>query len=133
MNEETSKLVYYRLDRANESIREAELLLDAGHANTCVNRLYYACFYAVSALLLTKGHSSPKHSGVRSLFHQKIVKPGLIEVAMGHLYDRLFDSRQKSDYADLVKFEIIDVRPWISEVKTFVGKIVGLITDEKQY
>lgn len=45
MNEEISKLVYYRLDRANESIREAELLLDAGHANTCVNRLYYACMH----------------------------------------------------------------------------------------
>jgi uncharacterized protein (UPF0332 family) len=133
MNEEISKLVYYRLDRANESIREAELLLDAGHANTCVNRLYYACFYAVSALLLMKGHSSPKHSGVRSLFHQKIVRPGLVEVAMGHLYDRLFDSRQKSDYADLVKFEVMDILPWTAEVKAFVAKIAGLIADEKQY
>ena len=60
------------------------------------------------------------------------MKPGLVEVAMGHLYDRLFDSRQKSDYADLVKFEIMDVRPWVVEVKAFVGKIGGIITDEKQ-
>ena len=29
MNEEVSRLVYYRLERANESIREAELLLEA--------------------------------------------------------------------------------------------------------
>jgi len=132
MNAEISKLVYHRLDRANESICEAELLLDAGHANTSVNRLYYACFYAVSALLLSQGHSSPKHSGVRALFHQKIVKPGLVEVAMGNLYDRLFDNRQKSDYVDLVKFEIVEVKPWVAEVEAFVGKIAGLITEERQ-
>jgi len=71
MNAEITKLVYHRLDRANESIREADLLLKAGYANTSVNRLYYACFYAVSALLLAKGYASPKHSGVRALFHQK--------------------------------------------------------------
>ena len=46
---------------------------------------------------------------------------------MGHLYDRLYDSRQKSDYADLVKFEIVDVRPWVGEAKAFVGNIVGLV------
>ena len=132
MNAEISKLVYHRLDRANESICEADLLLEAGYANTSVNRLYYACFYAVSALLLAKGHSSPKHSGVRALFHQKIVKPGLVEVSMGHLYDRLFDSRQKSDYVDLVKFELADVKPWVAEVKAFIGKIEGLITEERQ-
>ncbi|MBS3967993.1 MAG: HEPN domain-containing protein [Truepera sp.] len=132
MNAEISKLVDHRLDRANESIREADLLLEAGYANAGVNRLFYACFYAVSALLLTKGHSSPKHSGVRALFHQKIVKPGLVEVAMGHLYDRLFDSRQKSDYVDLVKFDLADVKPWVAEVKAFVGKIEGLITVERQ-
>ncbi len=128
MNVEISKLVYHRLDRANESIREADLLVAAGYNNTSVNRLYYACFYAVSALLLAQGYSSPKHSGVRALFHQKIVKPGLVEVTMGYLYDRLFDSRQKSDYVDLVKFELADIKPWVAEVKAFVGKIEDLIT-----
>jgi uncharacterized protein len=54
MTPETRILVQYRLDRAREALAEAVLLLDSGHANTGVNRLYYACFYAVSALLLTK-------------------------------------------------------------------------------
>jgi len=130
MNEETREIVYYRLDRAAESIREAELLLESGHGNACVNRLYYACFYAVSALLLARGYSSPKHSGIRSLFHQRIVKAGLVDLSMGHLYDRLFDNRQKSDYADLVKFEATDVRPWITEVKEFVAKIKKLTENE---
>ena len=40
-------LIHYRLERAQESLDEARLLADAGRWNTCVNRLYYSCFYAV--------------------------------------------------------------------------------------
>lgn len=82
MKEETRTLVMYRIERAFESLEEAKILFERGHANTYVNRLYYACFYAVSALLLTKGLSSAKHSGVRSLFHQEFVKPAVINTEL---------------------------------------------------
>ncbi len=110
MKEETRTLVIYRLERARESLEEAKILLERGYANTYVNRLYYACFYAVSALLLTRGLSSAKHSGIRSLFHQNFVKSGLVDIELGQLYDRLFDNRQKGDYADLVRFDLNEVR-----------------------
>lgn len=48
MNSELSKLVRYRFDRANETLEEAWLLFDNGHLHAAVNRLYYACFYAVN-------------------------------------------------------------------------------------
>ena len=48
MTEETQVLVQYRLDRAKETLDEAVVLLQSGHINTYVNRLYYACFYAVA-------------------------------------------------------------------------------------
>ena len=64
MKEETRTLIDYRLERARESLQEANILLERGHGNAFVNRLYYACFYAVSALLLTKG--SPRRNMVAS-------------------------------------------------------------------
>ena len=67
MNGETRTLISYRLDRAQKSLEEGKILLEHGHANTFVNRLSYACFYAASALLLTRGLSSAKHSGVSPL------------------------------------------------------------------
>jgi len=103
MKEETLILIKYRLERAKESLEEANILLERGYPNTFVNRLYYSCFYAVSALLLIRGLSSTKHSGIRSLFHQNFIKTGLMNEEMGQLYDKLFDNRQKSDYADLVR------------------------------
>ena len=51
MNQETKTLVTYRLERAHESLDEANILLERGHANTFVNRLYYACFYAVRSII----------------------------------------------------------------------------------
>jgi uncharacterized protein (UPF0332 family) len=130
MNDETRTLVSYRLERAFESLHEAKLLLDKGFGNTFVNRLYYACFYAVSGLLLSKGLSSSKHNGVRSLFHQNFIKTGLLAPELGRLYDRLFDNRQKGDYADLVRFDIDEVRGWLQETREFVQAINNLLTNE---
>ena len=58
MTEEQQILVNYRLERAHEAVEEARLLFTAEHLHTYVNRLYYACFSAVSALLLTRNISN---------------------------------------------------------------------------
>jgi hypothetical protein len=118
------------LGRAKEALEEAVLLLESGHTNTFVNRLYYACFYAVLALLLTKGLSAVRHSGVRVLFHQNIVKPGLLSISQGPIYDKFFDNRQKGDYADLIHFEVQDVQSWLDEARAFVGDVEALISGE---
>jgi len=127
MKKEIRTLVLYRLNRADESLDEALILLERGHVNTFVNRLYYACFYAVTALLLTKDLSSSKHSGVRALFHQNFVKNGLINREMGKFYDKLFDTRQKGDYADLVYFDKKEVGSWFDEAKKFISSIKNII------
>ena len=41
----------YRIQRAKETIREVELLIENDFWNAAINRMYYACFYAVSACL----------------------------------------------------------------------------------
>jgi len=127
MKKEIRTLVLYRLNRADESLEEALILLERGHTNTFVNRLYYACFYAITALLLSKGLSSSKHSGVRALFHQKFVKNGLINREMGKFYDKLFDTRQKGDYTDLVYFDKKEVGSWFDEAKKFISSVKDII------
>jgi hypothetical protein len=102
-------------------------LRECRHANTFVNRLYYACFYTVSALLLTRGLSSAKHGGVRSLFHQNFVKPGLVDTELGQIYDRLFDNRQKGDYADLIRFDPDEVSDWYNEAHEFVETLGDIV------
>ncbi|HUT45676.1 MAG TPA: HEPN domain-containing protein [Sedimentisphaerales bacterium] len=54
MNEGEARktLIALWLEKAEEALASAQLELNAGHTNFAVNRLYYACFYAVTALLL---------------------------------------------------------------------------------
>jgi hypothetical protein len=42
----------YRIQRAEETLVEAEILFANGHFNAFVIRIYYACFYALNGILL---------------------------------------------------------------------------------
>jgi len=110
-------LVLYRMNRANEALEDARILADAGRWNACVNRLYYACFYAVSTLLVRHGLSSSKHAGARSLFNKQYVKTGRISKDLARIDNDLFERRQEGDYIDFVRFEESQVLPWISKAE----------------
>lgn len=100
MTPELRRLVSYRMNRAKECLVEAGLLAGHQHWNSCLNRLYYACFYAASALLIAEGHESSKHSGSRSLFNLHFVKTGRMDKELAACFNDLFDLRQESDYED---------------------------------
>ena len=129
MTNEERTLIAYRMNRAHEAVDEAQLLFDAGHINSYVNRLYYACFYAVSALLLTRNVSTSKHGHLRSLLHREFVKRGSIPNKLGKHFDLLFSSRQEGDYADFVEFKADEVASWLVETRTFVSHIENLISN----
>lgn len=76
-----------KLKIAEDSLNSAQRELDAGALAFAVNRLYYAAFYGVSALLLERRYSFKKHSGVRSIFHKEIIKTGLLDTKWGKCYD----------------------------------------------
>jgi len=116
----TDDLVNYRISRANESYNEAILLAKENHWNTTANRLYYACFYMVNALLIKNGVSFSSHNGVKSEFHRLFVKEDIISVDNGKLFNRLFNLRHEGDYADFKRLEEEDVQPFIDDVKTFI-------------
>jgi len=46
--------IQYRLNRARETYKDAQVLFEMGSLNSSVNRLYYSAFYATIALLLEK-------------------------------------------------------------------------------
>jgi uncharacterized protein (UPF0332 family) len=122
MNESTD-LAYYRLDRARETLKEAELLLDGDHLNGAINRLYYAAFYAVRALLATKGKDSVKHSGVISLFNKEFVKTGIVDKKHGKTLTQAFRLRSEGDYQDFRNFHNDVVKTLFSDVTALIAII----------
>ena len=130
MKEAKDDLVRYRITKARETIEDARILANADRWNPCVNRLYYACFYAVSALLMQHDLSSARHTGIRSLFNQHFVKTEKISKKFAQIYNDLFERRQESDYMDFIRFEEKQVNPWIGNVEQFVEHVAALIEEK---
>jgi uncharacterized protein (UPF0332 family) len=120
-------LIRYRKDKARETLDDARMLLRDGTPSSALNRIYYAMFYEVLALLHTKDLSSSKHTGVRALFNEHFVKAGIVPVELGRLFSRMYDFRQKSDYGDFVKIQPEKVNEWFEQAVAFINEIDQII------
>jgi uncharacterized protein (UPF0332 family) len=133
MNEEQQKdLVYYRITKAKDAIAEVENHLQNKYLNTAVNRLYYACFYAVCALLASKGIYTKTHLGTRQMFALHFIKTGIVSKEAGKLYSDIFDIRQTGDYEDFLILDEDEVGALIQPAKEFINTIEQIIGSDKE-
>ncbi len=93
-------LAQYRIQKAYNHLKSAEILFNAGMYNDSQGRSYYAMFNAARGLLALKQLDSKKHSGVISLFNQHFVKTGIVDRTAGRNLNKARVKRESSDYAD---------------------------------
>jgi uncharacterized protein (UPF0332 family) len=117
-------LVNYRLNEAEETLREAVILLEQSAFRGNVNRSYYAMFYAVLGLLATRGLGTSQHSGVMGLFDREFVKTGIFSKELSRSLHRAFDERQAGDYGEMLMPDrelatnlLIQARVFVDEIK----------------
>ena len=125
--EERRELVKYRITKARDTFNEVDLHIENKLWNTAVNRLYYACYYAVIALLVNKDIHAQTHSGVRQMFGLHFVKSGLIDKESGKFYNDIFDMRQTGDYDDYIDFEKEDVLDLTGPANELISKIERIL------
>ena len=111
------------LEAAHESLAAAQLNLDNDFYSVTANRIYYAAFYAATALLKTKSLSFSKHGAVLSAFRQHFVKTGEFGAEIGDFYRLAFEMRQAGDYEMLTHFEPNDLRQQLLSAHQFVDEI----------
>ena len=87
------------LARADESLRAARLLTDAGLLAHAESRVYYAAYHAVVALLLAEGLEARSPTGVSQLLGLHFVRPGRLESGDARLFARLQKYRIEADYS----------------------------------
>lgn len=121
-------LVKYRLIRSKDTLDDARILAENQRWNSAINRLYYASYYAVMALLLDTDHNPTTHNGAKSNFNEYFVKSNLIDKEFGRIYSQLFTWRQKGDYDDLFDFTEDKVMPYFKPVADLISIIEQLIT-----
>lgn len=98
MNENDRRdLIRYRITKSKETLKEVDILVQNELWNTAVNRLYYACYYAIIALLLSKEIKATTHAGVRQMLGLHFVKTEKLNKELGKFYSDIFDLRLTGD------------------------------------
>lgn len=127
--EERQKVVLYNLQCVDDTLKEADVLAQNELWRGCANRLYYAAFYAVTALLVKHNHYSKTHAGVKNLFNQHFIKTNILTSKESYLYSQLFDKRQGGDYSTLQDWTKDDILPMVQPTKEFVETLKKLIEE----
>ncbi|NJK97225.1 MAG: HEPN domain-containing protein [Bacteroidales bacterium] len=129
MTESKDDLITYRLSRSRYTFDDAVILADKERWNSAINRLYYAAYYAVTAILPKYDFKPTTHNGVKSVFSEYFIKNGIIAKEFGKLYSQLFTWRHKGDYDDLYDFDKEKVIPYIEPVKQLIEVIENKINE----
>lgn len=116
-------LIKYRLQRARDTYEDAQILADKSRWNSTINRLYYAAYYAVMALLLDSDLNPTTHNGAKSNFSEYFIKTDKIPMELGKIYSQLLTWRQKGDYDDLFDFDKDKVLPYFTPVNNLISLI----------
>lgn len=129
--ENRAAIVNYRLERAYETLKEADYNTDGGYYNTAVNRLYYACYYAASALLLSLEIDANTHNGVKTQLSIHFVRTGRLSLEHGVTFSLLFEKRQSSDYSDFAYCDSALINTLRPRAEAFINAVENL-TREKE-
>ena len=120
---EQAEYAKYRIESAYKTYKAAKILADNGFWDSAVNRLYYALFYAVNALLVINGIHSKSHSGMKSQFSIHFIKTGKFEKNYGRLLNEMYDWRRKGDYENIFDFDSESVQPLFNPVYEMIQEI----------
>lgn len=120
-------LLRLKIIKARRTLAEAEKMIEFNFANAGVNRLYYACFYAASALLFSKDIFTKTHSGVKQQLGLHFIKTGLIPSNLGQFYSDILRLREDTDYDDNTDAQLSLVKELAILANQFVDKSQSIL------
>jgi uncharacterized protein (UPF0332 family) len=109
------------LDKAEESLKAAELLAGKEYYDFAVSRAYYSMFYVAEAFLLGEGSAFSKHSSVIAAFGQLFAKSDRLPPHFHRYLIEAADSRNVADYDLGHGLSQEDVELQISRAKEFLS------------
>ena len=109
-------IVNYRRQKACDLMHDVDVLIDNELWNSAVNRMYYACFHMVSALLILHGID--------------FVKTNFLSSECGRIFSKIYDKRQSSDYDDFKEFTKDEIDNLYPQISFLISEVDRLITEK---
>ena len=121
MDEQAKALARYRLEKAQQVLQSADMLMNmTNDYNSVVNRCYYAVFHSVRSILALERKDFEKHSAVISYFRRAYIKTHIIPVEASDILGEAFNSRNESDYRDFFEVSKEQAEQQLCSAKRFV-------------
>jgi uncharacterized protein (UPF0332 family) len=128
--EELKEQLQWMIQKASRSLSAAKRHIRDGDYDFASSRAYYAAYYAVEAVLLTKHLAFSKHSAAIGAFNRQFVKTGIFPKDFSKLISRLFRERQTGDYEFDLSIEENDAREDIQIAESILEAIITYLTQE---
>ena len=126
-DETKATLAKYRMEKAYTALTEGKLLFENEFYSGAVSKLYYACYYAASALLIKSGFASKTHAGVKGLLGEHFVKTGKLTKDEGRYFSTLFEKRHANDYEDFIETNKEEAEVFVRQAEIFVNSAEKIV------
>lgn len=124
LNEEERKIIVgLEIEKAENIVSQINELEKLSYQDNIANRLYYALFHAVSALLIFDKHNVSTHKGSIVLFGQFYIKTGVFNINDFRLFSQLQTIRKKSDYNCAYQTSEDEIKPLIYPTIELIKRI----------
>lgn len=120
---ERQTIVRMEMEKAQKTFADAEFCAKEQKWEAAANRLYYALFHAVSALLIDHGQNVKSHRGILSLFGQHYVRTGVFSHEDGTLLSELVIMRDNADYNCFFEATAEKISPYIDPTRQFIERV----------
>ncbi len=114
------EVIQLKLKKAKLLMEEVDYLLEKKYYTTAVNRLYYSCFHATKALLLTKDVIPKTHSGTATMLHQHFVLTNLFKKEHAMFFSSLMNERIDDDYSDFMITDYNEIEDFIDPARQYL-------------
>lgn len=128
--EERQILVKLQLEKTEAMLLQMQLGIDHRMWDMVANRVYYAVFHAVSALLIDSEIEVGSHKGAAIRFQQHFVRTGIFSSQEAHMYSRLQQLREEGDYNCYIQTSEEEIMAYIEPAKAFILKIEAMLGKE---
>lgn len=125
--EERQVMVILELEKVDKTLIQFKVQQQAQLWDMAANRLYYALFHAVSALLINDHHEVGTQKGAVNKFSLYYVKAGIFTKEEGKLYSQLQQLREDGDYNCSMDVEQEDIVGKIEPTLNLIEKIKAYI------
>jgi uncharacterized protein (UPF0332 family) len=120
MADELAERIEAAFSRADEKLRVARKVLEAGFPAEAVPPAYYACFHVAEAALSLEGIAPRTHEGLKAAFGLHFIKIGRLGTELGSILRELKDERENGDYSLFPAITVADAERAVAMAERFV-------------